>query len=68
MFDDPDSDAYLSSGPPSQPESDSGVDFVKKRLLNADEYFQELDGLGSKVFEKSMFQFYTVSSVVRNYK
>jgi hypothetical protein len=68
VFDDLDSDAYLSSGPPSQPESDSGVDFVKKRLLNADEYFQELDDLGAKVFDKSMFQFYTVSSEVRNYE
>jgi hypothetical protein len=55
------SDAYQSPGPPSPAESDSGPNFVEKRLLHPDEYFQELDDLGSKVFQKSMFHFYTVS-------
>jgi hypothetical protein len=59
---------YLSSGPPSLAESDSRVDFVEKRLLHADEYFQELDDLGFKVSQNSMFQFYKVSSEVINYE
>ncbi|CZR51010.1 uncharacterized protein PAC_00885 [Phialocephala subalpina] len=62
VFDDSASDTYLSSRPSSPAESDfgvhSGVDFVEKRLLHPDEYFQELDDLGSKIFEKSMFHFY----------
>ena len=55
------SDAEQFSGFSSPAESDSEVNFAENRLLHPDEYFQELDDLGSVVFQKSMFHFYTVS-------
>jgi hypothetical protein len=64
VFDGPSSETYLSSGPPSPTESDSRVDFVEKRLLHPDDYFQELDDLGSKILENSSFNVYKVSSRV----
>lgn len=62
VFDDSDSDTYLSSRPSSPTESGFEVDFVEKRLLHPDEYFQDLDDLASDVLQKSMFTFYIVSS------
>jgi hypothetical protein len=64
VFDSCSSETYLSSGPPSPTESDSKVDFVEKRLLHPDDYFQELDDLGSKILENSSFNVYKVSSRV----
>jgi hypothetical protein len=58
------SETYLTSGPPSPTESDSRVDFVEKRLLHPDDYFQELDDLGSKILKNSNFKVYRVSSKV----
>jgi hypothetical protein len=55
------SDAEQSSGYSSPAESDSEVNFAENRLLHPNEYFRELDDLGSEVFKKSMFHFYTVS-------
>ncbi|KAF8866666.1 hypothetical protein BDZ45DRAFT_279812 [Acephala macrosclerotiorum] len=63
VFDDSASDTYLSPRPSSPAQSDFGVDFVEKRLLHPDEYFQELDDLGSKIFQKSLFQFYIDGTV-----
>jgi hypothetical protein len=55
------SDAEQFSGFSSPAESDSEVNFAENRLLHPDEYFQELDDLGSVVFQKSTVHFYTVS-------
>jgi Mg2+/Co2+ transporter CorC len=55
------SDAEQFPGYSSPAESVSGVNFAENRLLHPDEYFRELDDLGSEVFKKSMFHFYTVS-------
>ncbi|PMD59434.1 uncharacterized protein K444DRAFT_630214 [Hyaloscypha bicolor E] len=57
------SDAEQFSGFSSPAESDSEVNFAENRLLHPDEYFQELDDLGSVVFQKSMFHFYTDGTV-----
>jgi hypothetical protein len=54
-------DAYLSSRPASSAVSGSGEVVVEERFLQPEKYFRDLDDLGSKIFEKSMFQFYTVS-------
>jgi hypothetical protein len=62
-FDNSDSDVYVSR-PVSPAESGSEVDFVEQRLLHPDEYFQELDDLGSKIFQTSMFHYYLVRSEV----
>ena len=64
VFDGSSSETYLSSGPASPTESGSRVDFVEKRLLHPDDYFQELDDLGSKILENSSFNVYKVSSRV----
>ena len=55
------SDAEQFPGYSSPAKSDSEVNFTENRLLHPNEYFRELDDLGSEVFKKSMFHFYTVS-------
>jgi hypothetical protein len=58
IFDDANTDTHHFSKSPSPAES---VPEGEKRFLHPDEYFQDLDDLGSKVLQKSMFHFYTVS-------
>jgi hypothetical protein len=58
IFDDANTDTHHFSKSPSPAES---VSEGEKRFLHPDEYFQDLDDLGSKVLQKSMFHFYTVS-------
>lgn len=60
VFDDSASDTSLSSRSPSPSESHSEGDTFKDRLLQPHEYFQELDDLGSTIYDRSAFPFYIV--------
>ncbi|KAF4636038.1 hypothetical protein G7Y89_g2052 [Cudoniella acicularis] len=65
VFDDSVSDVSLCSGPPSLAHSDWEDEFPEKRLLHPVEYFQELDDLGSKIYQRSAFQPLIDGSVYR---
>jgi hypothetical protein len=60
VFDDYSSNPDWTSEASSSADSDLEDYPLDERLQKPTEYFQELDSLESKVFENSMFQFYTV--------
>lgn len=60
LFDDDSSDPDWMSEASSSADSDSEECPIDPRLQEPVNYFQELDGLESLVFENSMFQFYMV--------